>query len=60
MHGEGPTTWPVLRLAAELSLDMRIGLEDVLHGPDGQEVADNAALIRTAQAVTSGPGDLQG
>ncbi len=58
LHGEGPSTWPVLRLAAELGLDMRIGLEDVLHGPDGQGVADNAALVRTAVSVTRGRGDL--
>ncbi len=57
LHGEGPSTWPVLRLAAELGLDMRIGLEDVLLGPDGQDAADNAALVRTALDATQRSGD---
>ncbi len=51
LHGEGPATWPVLMLAAELGLDRRIGLEDVLHDSDGRTVADNSSLVRAALAV---------
>lgn len=35
LHGEDGGAWPVLRLAARLNLDVRIGLEDTLGLPDG-------------------------
>ena len=59
LHGEDGGAWPVLRLAAQLGLDMRIGLEDVLVLPDGSVPAGNAALVRAARAVVRagrGPG----
>jgi uncharacterized protein (DUF849 family) len=48
LHGEGSSTWPALRYAAELGLPTRIGLEDTLVMPDGSVAADNAALVRRA------------
>jgi len=51
LHGEQTACWPVLRHAAELGLDTRIGLEDTLTGPDGEPAADNAALVRAAKQV---------
>ncbi|WP_459247459.1 3-keto-5-aminohexanoate cleavage protein [Streptomyces youssoufiensis] len=49
LHGEDATAWPMLHLAASLHLDTRIGLEDVLHLPDGTPAQNNAALIHTAR-----------
>jgi uncharacterized protein (DUF849 family) len=50
LHGEEGGAWPVLRLAHELHLDTRIGLEDTLLLPDGTPAPDNAALISAATA----------
>ena len=50
LHGEDDSCWPLLARAGQLGLPTRIGLEDVLSGPDGQDVADNAELIRLALA----------
>lgn len=56
LHGENNSAWPVLHLAARLGLDTRIGLEDVLHDPDGNPVQDNATLVRAARAaITAEP-----
>lgn len=51
LHGEQDSTWPVLRHAARLDLDTRIGLEDTLTGPDGEPVDGNAALVRLARRI---------
>ncbi|WP_219505911.1 3-keto-5-aminohexanoate cleavage protein [Nonomuraea ceibae] len=51
LHGEDATAWPILRLAASRRLHARIGLEDVLHLPDGTPAPDNAALIRAAREI---------
>nr|WP_269329231.1 3-keto-5-aminohexanoate cleavage protein [Kineosporia babensis] len=51
LHGELAACWPVLRHAATLGLSTRIGLEDTLAGPDGEPVAGNAALVRSAKAL---------
>lgn len=48
LHGEGASCWPLVAHAGLLGLATRIGLEDVLTGPQGQEVADNAELVRLA------------
>ncbi|WEV24238.1 3-keto-5-aminohexanoate cleavage protein [Streptomyces sp. 71268] len=49
LHGEDEAAWPVLRLAVARGLDTRIGLEDVLHLPDGRIAPDNTALVRMAR-----------
>jgi uncharacterized protein (DUF849 family) len=51
LHGEDATAWPVLRLSASRRLDARIGLEDVLHLPDGTPAPGNAALVRVAREI---------
>ncbi|MBT0772348.1 3-keto-5-aminohexanoate cleavage protein [Kineosporia sp. J2-2] len=51
LHGEREACWPVLRHAAGLGLPTRIGLEDVLTGPDGEPVAGNADLVRHAREI---------
>jgi uncharacterized protein (DUF849 family) len=50
LHGEGPPTWPLVLLAGRLGLPTRIGFEDVLTGPSGEPVADNAELVQLALA----------
>jgi uncharacterized protein (DUF849 family) len=46
VHGENEWAWPVLRWAQGRGYDLRVGLEDILTGPDGQVVASNADLLR--------------
>jgi uncharacterized protein (DUF849 family) len=46
LHGEDEGCWPLVAHAGRLGLATRIGLEDVLTGPDGRDVPDNAALVR--------------
>ncbi|MEU3459578.1 3-keto-5-aminohexanoate cleavage protein [Streptomyces sp. NPDC006733] len=48
LHGTDAAAWPVLQLAASLGLHMRIGLEDVLHLPDGTPAAGNTGLLDAA------------
>jgi uncharacterized protein (DUF849 family) len=50
-HGEEAATWPVLRQARTLRRDTRIGLEDTLTLPDGQEAASNENLVHAALAA---------
>ena len=50
LHGEDDSCWPLVARAGRLVLATRIGLEDVLTGPAGQDVADNAELVRLALA----------
>ncbi|MFJ9629663.1 3-keto-5-aminohexanoate cleavage protein [Streptomyces sp. NPDC101175] len=52
-HGEGSTTWPVLRAALEDGHQTRIGFEDGVHLPDGILAADNSALVRAARALAT-------
>ncbi|WP_103939138.1 3-keto-5-aminohexanoate cleavage protein [Thermomonospora echinospora] len=51
LHGEEGGAWPVLRLARELGLDTRIGLEDTLLLPDGSPAPGNADLVRAALEI---------
>jgi uncharacterized protein (DUF849 family) len=48
LHGEDDGCWPLVAHAGRLGLATRIGLEDVLTGPDGRDVPDNAELVRLA------------
>jgi uncharacterized protein (DUF849 family) len=54
LHGEGASAWPALRLAIELGLDTRIGLEDTLVLPDGRVASGNAELVEVAWALIRG------
>ncbi|MFF0077013.1 3-keto-5-aminohexanoate cleavage protein [Streptomyces sp. NPDC005494] len=51
LHGEDGGAWPVLRAAAGLGLDTRIGLEDVLTLPDGSAAETNAHLVQAARQI---------
>ena len=48
LHGEGLSAWPVLDCAVAWGVRSRIGLEDVLVGPDDEEVDGNADLLHLA------------
>lgn len=48
LHGEGESCWPLVAHAGRLGLATRIGLEDVLAGPRGESIEDNAELVRLA------------
>lgn len=48
LHGEDQSAWPILDCAVAWGLQARIGLEDVLVGPDGEEVDGNTDLLRLA------------
>ncbi len=54
LHGEGASAWLALRLAIELGLDTRIGLEDTLVLPDGRVASGNAELVEVAWALIRG------
>jgi uncharacterized protein (DUF849 family) len=53
VHGEDAGCWPLIAHAGRLGQPVRIGLEDVLTGPAGGPVADNAELVRLALRVWS-------
>jgi uncharacterized protein (DUF849 family) len=46
-HGADHATWAVVRAALEQGIDVRVGMEDTLTGPDGRP-ADNAAQVTAA------------
>ncbi|MDA0566641.1 3-keto-5-aminohexanoate cleavage protein [Streptomonospora sp. S1-112] len=48
LHGTDDTAWPVLDTALAAGRDIRIGLEDTLRDPEGQEAESNAALVTHA------------
>lgn len=45
-HGLDAAFWPIAERARAAGHDLRVGLEDVLHLPDGTLAPDNAALVR--------------
>ncbi|MGH2908350.1 MAG: 3-keto-5-aminohexanoate cleavage protein [Solirubrobacteraceae bacterium] len=47
-HGCGPLTWEVVRAAAAVGHDVRVGLEDVLTLQDGGAATSNAELVAAA------------
>lgn len=51
LHGVDATAWPMLGQALEDGLDVRIGLEDTMRLPDGEEAHDNAALVAHAVSL---------
>lgn len=51
LHGAGPSTWPMIELAARRGYDTRIGLEDTLALPDGSRASGNAALVAAAVEI---------
>lgn len=53
LHGEGSSAWPAVNVAGRLGLSTRIGLEDVLHLPDGSATPGNAALVQAARSMVN-------
>jgi uncharacterized protein (DUF849 family) len=51
LHGQDSSAWPALRRAAELGLQARIGLEDVLTLPGGTRAPYNSALVTAARLI---------
>ncbi|MFE1381289.1 3-keto-5-aminohexanoate cleavage protein [Streptomyces sp. NPDC058740] len=51
LHGVDAAAWPVLRLARDLGLATRIGLEDTLLLPDGSPAGSNARLVAAAMSA---------
>lgn len=60
LHGEGSSCWPALHLAVDLGLDVRVGLEDTLHLPDGAVAPSNADLVAAAREIVSARGRAPG
>lgn len=48
LHGLNAPAWELVRDAIAHAYDTRVGLEDMLHLPDGTLAADNAALVTAA------------
>jgi uncharacterized protein (DUF849 family) len=53
-HGDGKVTWVLLMDAIHRGLDTRIGLEDTLFGPNGEQTTGNEALVRAARELGAG------
>lgn len=51
LHGEGPTVWPMIEMAAARGLATRAGLEDGTDLPGGVVAANNAALVAAAARI---------
>jgi uncharacterized protein (DUF849 family) len=51
LHGMEAATWPLLEVALDRGLAVRIGLEDTLRLPDGSVAPDNAALVAAARRL---------
>jgi uncharacterized protein (DUF849 family) len=47
-HGVGMATWAVLAAALDRGWDIRVGLEDTLHLPDGRRAQTNTELVAAA------------
>lgn len=55
-HGDGESTWILVRDAVKRGIDTRAGFEDTLYMPDGESAVSNAALVRAAQGLGAGTG----
>lgn len=53
-HGYGLATYDVIRAAAQMGADVRIGLEDTTVLPDGSTAAGNGDLVAAAARLLSG------
>ena len=56
LHGTDTTTWPVLDLALQRGHQVRVGIEDTLHRPDGSTARGNEELVRLAVEKMGGAG----
>jgi uncharacterized protein (DUF849 family) len=53
-HGDGESTWPLIRDAIARGLDTRVGFEDTLLLPDGRPAGSNAELVAAARELGAG------
>ena len=53
-HGDGEATWVLISDAVGRGVDTRVGFEDTLYGPDGEDAESNQALVRSARALGAG------
>lgn len=53
-HGDGEAVWPLIADALARGLDVRVGLEDTRHGPDGAQTEGNEALVRAVTDLSRG------
>ena len=53
-HGDGAAAWVLLGDAVRRGLDTRIGFEDTVHGPGGQQATGNEALVQAAHKLGAG------
>lgn len=51
LHGDGPTAWHMVELAARQGHDTRMGFEDCLLLPTQQRASSNADLIAAARTI---------
>lgn len=53
LHGADATAWPMLEAAVSAGYDIRMGLEDTMRLPGGEEAGDNADLVAHAVRLSS-------
>ena len=53
-HGDGEATWVLLGDAVRRGLDTRVGFEDTLYRPNGEQATGNEALVRAARELGAG------
>ena len=53
-HGDGDAAWILLEDAVARGIDTRIGFEDTLLLPDGNQAASNAVLVGAARQLRAG------
>jgi uncharacterized protein (DUF849 family) len=54
LHGEDDTAWPLLRAAAKLGLELRMGFEDAIALPNGAAARTNRELVGMALRLAGG------
>ena len=53
-HGDGEATWVLLSDAVRRGFDTRIGFEDTLYRPNGEQATGNEVLVRAARELGAG------
>ena len=53
-HGDGEATWILIADALRRGVDTRVGFEDTLYGPEGEDAEANDVLVRAARAMGAG------
>jgi uncharacterized protein (DUF849 family) len=58
LHGLNQTAWDLIDEAAARGYDTRVGFEDILTLPDGNQAPGNGALVAEAYRRMSNPRTL--